>query len=125
MQRGESLQKRDPWQLLSCLPGSSKEDCFVMSTDPSGTTHPVDSQGLGLYIKHPVKDNLMYMPGGRRKKLNRVCPLFNKARVSSHHGEEYIYAHMCSVCKREDHGKCACPSRNQEGKKEGLMHNIK
>ena len=59
----------------------------------------------------------------RRQKLNRVRPLFNKTRASHHYGEECIYAHRCSVCK-EDHGRCACPSRSQEGKKEAVCMRV-
>ena len=100
---GGSWQKHDPWQLLLCLPESSKEDCFVMSTDPPGTTHPVQQPGFGAIYQTPSKGQ-PYTPGGQRKRLNRVCPLINKARAGCHHGEECIYVHRCSVCKREDHG---------------------
>ena len=118
---GGSWQKHDPWKLLSCLPESSyKEDCFVMSTDPPGTTNPVQQPGFGAIYQTPSKGQ-PYTPGGRKKRLNRVFPLFNKARAGCHYGEECIYAHRCSVCKREDHGKCTCPYRNQEGEKEVVI----
>ena len=116
----ESWQKRDPWQLLSCLPGTTmKEDCFAINTDAPGPVQSVKhQQGFGgMYMTQ--NKGQPFTPGGRRWKLNRVCPLFNKSWAGCHYGEECIYAHRCSVCKKEDYGRCACPSRNQEGEREG------
>ena len=95
-----------------------------MNTDLSGPMQPMKQPGFGGIYQTSSKGQ-PYMPGGRRKRLNRACPLFNKAWAGCHYGEECIYAHRCSVCKEEDHGKLACPSRNQEGEKEGLMHSTK
>ena len=119
----ESWQKCDPWQLLSCLPGMTmKEDCFAINTDaPGAVQSEKHQQGFGgMYMTQ--NKGQPFTPGGRRQKLNRVCPLFNKSRAGCHYGEEYIYAHRCSMCKKEDHGRCACLSRSQEGEREGLMH---
>ena len=118
----ESWQKRDPWQLLSCLPGTiTKADCFAINSDAPGPVQVAKQQrGLGGTYTSSNKGQ-PYTPGGRRRKLNRVCPLFNKARAGCHYGEECIYVHRCSGCKKEDHGKYACPTRSQEGERESIM----
>ena len=117
----ESWQKRDPWQLLSCLPGTTRrEDCFAINTKASGPAQMAKQQpgSGGIYL--PPSKGQPLTPGGRRRRLNRVCPLFNKARAGCHYGEECIFVHRCSVCKKEDHGRYACPS--QDGEREGLSH---
>ena len=117
----EAWQRRDPWQLLSCLPGTTTmEDCFAVTTEVPGPVQPVKHQsGLGVPYLTPGRGQL-FTPAGRRQKWNRVCPLFNKARAGCHYGEECIYVHRCSVCKREDHGKWTCPARNQKVEKDGV-----
>ena len=118
----ESWQKRDPWQLLSCLPGTTTgDDCFTINAEPprlgqqSAKHHP----GFGG-IHLTTSKGQPLTPGGRRRRLNRVCPLFNKTRAGCHYGEECIFAHRCSVCKKDDHGRWAC--RNQDGERESLLH---
>ena len=119
----ESWQKRGPWQLLSCLLGTTRmEDCFTLHTDLPGPVQLVKQQpGSGGIYPMSSKGQL-FTPAGRRRKVNRVCPLFNKSRAGCHYGDECIFGHRCSVCKKEDHGKYASPSRNQEGDREGLTH---
>ena len=119
----ESWQKRDPWQLLSCLPGTTRmEDCFTLHTDLPGPVQQVKQQPGSGGIYPMSSKGQFFTPAGRRRRVNRVCPLFNKSRAGCHYGDECIFGHRCSVCKKEDHGKYACPSRNQDGDKEGLMH---
>ena len=86
---GESWQKCAPWQLLSCLSGLSKDDCFVMSTDLLEPTQPTKQPGSGGVYQTPSKGQ-PYMPVGRRKRLNRVCPLFNKVQVGCQYKEELL-----------------------------------
>ena len=115
----EAWQRRDPWQLLSCLPGASARDCFAINTDTPLPVQPTKHQGQpGLGNTYPIPNRgQAFTPGGRRWGVNRVCPLFNKARAGCHYGEECIFAHRCSVCKKEDHGRCTCPTRGQESEK--------
>ena len=83
----------------------TKADCFAINSDAPGPVQVAKQQRqLGGTYTSSNKGQL-YTPGGRRRKLNRVCPLFNKARAACHYGEECIYVHRCSGCKKEDHGK--------------------
>ena len=116
----EAWQRWDPWQLPSCLPGASaKEDRPAINTDIPQPAQPTKHQGQpGPGNTHPIPSmGQALTPGGRARRLNRACPLFNKARAGCHYGDECIPAHRCSACKKEDHGRCTRPTRGQESEK--------
>ena len=116
----KAWQRRDPWLLLSCLPGASaKENCFVINTDtplPVQLTKHQGQPGLGNSYPTPSKGQ-PFKPRGRRRRLNQFCSHFYKARAGCLYREECIFVHRYLVCKREDHGRCTCPTRGQESEK--------
>lgn len=96
----EVWRRRDPWQLLSCLPGASaKEDCFAINTDNPLVVQPTKhgQPGLGNTYSIPSRGQA-FTPKGRRRKLNRVCPLFNKVAIT----ERNVSLHTDTWCARRN-----------------------
>ena len=63
----EAWQRRDPWQLLLCLPGASARDCFAINTDTPLPVQPTKHQGqpgLGNTYPIPSKGRPLHQEGG-------------------------------------------------------------
>ena len=112
---GTTWETRDPWQLLFCVAGKGVMD-DLFDTSPQvpipGSQHQRSSlaQGTGNAAKHTQGYRPQpYEQGLGKKKLNTVCRLFNQAPAGCPYREDFIFAHRCSKCRREDHGRRSCP----------------
>ena len=97
--------RRDPWQLLTCMPGSSGQvDLF----DPL-------PQGLKAERHHLSNQQISRQPANQTKsettkrRQNGVCRLFNRAPAGCPYGEACIFIHRCIQCRCPNHGKKDCP----------------
>ena len=112
-----SWQRRDPWQLVSCLPGSGTlDDPFAPTQSSAGM---MGGQSSGTTYRQGSSRGRQATPGGRQRHLNKTCGLFNRAPAGCHYGEECIYAHRCTQCRSEEHGRRNCPLLNTEGDRSG------
>ena len=110
--------RRDPWQLLSCFPGTSAtEDPFDVPTwFPSSSP-----ANLHLGLSKSTASNANQFPNrtqpypaGPSRRLNNACKLFNRAPAECPYGGECIFRHKCTRCGGEDHGRRTCRILAQE-----------
>ena len=53
--------------------------------------------------------------------LNHVSNLFNQAPAGCPYGEDCIFAHRCSKCRQEDHGRRSCPLQDTGDERGSLL----
>ena len=105
----------DPRQLLCSSGGGVMEDPF----DPLPEGVPAGS-GVGTPAVTPVKTRQpSFQPrssAGSARKQGGVCRLFNRAPAGCSYGDQCIFVHRCTICRRTDHGRRNCP---EEGRSTG------
>lgn len=110
-----SWEKCDPWSLFSCFPGvGGAEDPFAPAHDLGLKNQRTYSSGVDSSLLTEPQT-----PRGRTRRLSKACGLFNKSPQGCHFGEECIYAHRCTVCRSEEHGRRTCPVLAKERHKGG------
>ena len=48
---------------------------------------------------------------GSARKQGRVCRMFNRAPAGCSYGDQCIFVHRCTICRRTDHGRRNLPRR--------------
>ena len=110
--------RRDPWQLLSCFPGTSAtEDPFDVPTwfpSSSPANLPLGLSKSTASNANQLPNRTQPYPAGPSRRLNNACKLFNRAPAGCPYGGECIFRHKCTRCGGEDHGRRTCPILAQE-----------
>ena len=118
-----SWQRRDPRQLVSCLPGfRTLDDPYAPIQNPVGSMRT--SQGNGGYgtsaaVRQGSNRGRQLTAGGRQRCLNTARGLFNRASAGCHYGKECIYAHQYTQCRSKEHGRHNCLALVAEGDRNG------
>ena len=109
--------KQDPWQLLACLPHASTSlDPFDVIPQDLMSSQPPARGGTPVRGKTAGSSELN-QPGPPSRR-GGTCRLFNRALAGCPFGEECIFTHRCSLCRRTDHGRRRCP-KGERGDDEG------
>ena len=100
----------DPWQYISCLPGSSSlGDPFEMSVED---TQPSQRPGVekGKRPMEPERGVRQVKLPAKKPKKTGVCRLFNSAPGGCLYGRECIFIQRCNNCDAlNEHHRLACP----------------
>ena len=77
------------------------------------------AKATGNAAKHTQGYRPQAYEQGLGKKTNSVPPV-QSAPAGCPYGEDCIFAHRCSKCRREDHGRRSCPFADT-GKEKGSL----
>ena len=100
--------RQDPWQLIACVPHTSTSlDPFDVTPQDLMPGQLPSREGMATRGK-ALGSSLRDKPGPLSRR-GGICRLFNRAPGGCPFGEECIFTHRCSLCRRTDHGRRRCP----------------
>lgn len=105
----------DPRQLLCTSGGGFMEDPFDPLPEGTSAGREVGVPPATSPRTKQLSSQLKSSGGGPRKQSG-VCRLFNRAPAGCSYGDQCIFVHRCTVCRRTDHGRRSCP---EEGRSPG------